>query len=136
MRHGRFIFFGPGGFFRWCCCSAKIFLSQASSYGSSSRFFLSEVQSLGLPDAYASYRTFFLFASRRHRPVRTPRSCLSRWLPFVAFLSDDHARLLRVSRYSWYQIVVYLGGFCFVDIFFIKILINRNVRVKVLPAEL
>ena len=74
----------------------------------SSSFCLSEVRSFDLADTTAFYR-LPCFAGRRHRPVRTPRSCLSRWLPSLAPVSspDDYTRLLGVSRRSWYQIVAY-----------------------------
>ena len=78
-------------------------------------FFLSEVRTLGLADATAFDRLPSL--AGRHRPVRTPRSCLTRWLPSLAPLSspDDYTRLLGVSRRSWYRIVAYPGD-CFVGV--------------------
>ena len=83
--------------------------------------FVSPRFDLSVADATAFYR-LPCFAGRRHRPVRTPRSCLSRWLPSLAPVSspDDYTRLLGVSRRSWYQIVAYPGDFALLVFLLIK----------------
>ena len=80
-------------------------------------FVLSQVSSLGLADATALYRMPCFAGGHRPRPVRTLRSCLTRWLPSLAPLCspDNYARLLEVSRRSWYQDVAYPGD-CLVGV--------------------
>ena len=76
-------------------------------------FSLRGLISLGLADATAFSRLPCF--GGRHRLVRPPRSFLTRWLSSLAPLSSlvDHARLLGVSRRSWYNIVAYPGDLVF-----------------------